>query len=70
MFPSRFYADRMFAPRYFPKVGSDVAPAQVVGMWHNLSLTSYDTNTSGADTVPVQTRNVDMAQVIQAGVDP
>jgi hypothetical protein len=21
MFPSRFYPDRMFAPRYFPKVG-------------------------------------------------
>jgi hypothetical protein len=22
MFPSRFYPDRMFAPRYFPKVGA------------------------------------------------
>jgi hypothetical protein len=28
MFPSRFYADRMFAPRYFPKVGAD-APTPV-----------------------------------------
>lgn len=70
MFPSRYFADRFFAPRYFPKVGSDVAPDQSIGLWHNLALTSYDTNTSGADTVPVQTRNVDMAQVIQAGVDP
>ena len=68
MFPSRYFADRMFAPRYFPKVGNTL-PEQTIGLWHNLALTSYDTNTAGADTVPAQTRNVDQAQVIQAGID-
>ena len=69
MFASRFYPDRYFAPRYWPKVGSTL-PEQTIGLWHNLSLTSYDTNTTDADTVPMQTRNVDQAQVIQAGIDP
>ena len=23
MFPTRYYANRMYAPRYFPKVGAD-----------------------------------------------
>lgn len=50
--------------------GSVTAPDQTIGMWHNLALTSYDTNTTDADTVPMQTRNVDQAQVIQAGIDP
>lgn len=50
--------------------GVGASTDQVIALWHNLTLTSYDTNTSGADTVPMQTRNVDMAQVIQAGVDP
>jgi hypothetical protein len=68
MFPSRFYPDRMFAPRYFPKVGATL-PEQNIGLWHNLSMTSYDTNTVNADTVPQQTRNTDISQVIQAGVD-
>lgn len=55
-----------------PTIGYGIGAStdQVIGLWHNLALASYDTNTSGADTVPVQTRNVDMAQVIQAGIDP
>ena len=32
MFPSRFFPDRMFAPRYFPKVGAAaVAPPEGSG---------------------------------------
>ena len=49
--------------------GIGASTDQVIGLWHNLALTSYDTNTAGADTVPAQTRNVDQAQVIQAGID-
>lgn len=26
MFPTRFFGDRFFAPRYYPKVGADAAP--------------------------------------------
>jgi hypothetical protein len=31
MFPTRHYADRMFAPRYFPKVGADYVPPSTGG---------------------------------------
>lgn len=27
MFPTAYFADRMFAPRYFPKVGAAPAPS-------------------------------------------
>lgn len=41
MFPTRAYANRMFAPRYFPKVGADPVagttakflPVLGVGSW-------------------------------------
>ena len=26
MFPTRYYGDRFYAPRYFPKVGADPIP--------------------------------------------
>lgn len=32
MFPTRYFANRMFAPRYFPKVGASGASGPPKGM--------------------------------------
>lgn len=33
MFPTRYFANRMYAPRYFPKVGEDGGPVTFLAAW-------------------------------------